>query len=229
MFKLKITHTTSYSEMGQPNPLRWRIMHKRGDTFYSQSGLIRCKDFFNDVVAWKKVKKEFNVYRFYNKIKFNVGGVYLHLTNISNKTQFNHNLAIVNAQLEKDLKVSLTTTPVSEGVVVLIPNKVWTSTYYISAVSLLIRGCNYNYLYKDWADFFSATAALRVVDGAAGGNTLDFLAKNGFKLPVKARKCWYLSGFGYNSLEKPTNVTPSVIHNNGVNDWVKNLYTIEGK
>jgi len=43
-----------YAEMPQPNPLSWRIMHKRGDTLVSQSCPIRCKDFFNDVVAWKQ-------------------------------------------------------------------------------------------------------------------------------------------------------------------------------
>ena len=49
MFKIKNTHKITYSEVGQPNPLRWRIMLRRKDTLHSQSGLIKCKDFFNDV------------------------------------------------------------------------------------------------------------------------------------------------------------------------------------
>ena len=141
MFKINILkkHKGQYAEIDQPNPLRWRIMHRSKDVLTSQSCLIKCKDFFNDVVAWKKAKKAFVIYSFKNNIKFNKGGVYFHLTEIADRNLFIKNLDIVDVRLEQDLGVSLTVwndSPTS--VVVLIPQKIFNSTYYISLLSMIL-------------------------------------------------------------------------------------------
>jgi len=225
MFKLKITHDTTYAEMGQPNPLRWRIMHKRGDTLFSQSGLIKCKDFFNDVVAWRVAKRAFMMYRFNNQVKFNREGLYLHLTDVHSNKQFANNLLVVNERLFKDLGVSVTMSSLfdkGDSVIITIPHKVWTSTYYISILSLLIRACNYQCSYEGWDDVFKDTSPLKTVDGAINDKARAYVAKNGFKLPVKFRKLWYKSMVGYNSSAAPQ-ASPSIVHNNGVNDWVNNM------
>jgi hypothetical protein len=223
MFKLKITHDNGYSEMGQPNPLRWRIMHKRGDTLFSQSGLIKCKDFFNDVVAWRVAKQSFMMYRFNNQVKFNREGLYLHLTGISDYSLFWDNFDYVNARLKQDLGVEVSVhNSDSSSAIICIPHKVWKSTYYISALSLLIRACNYKCSYEDWESFFKDTAPLKTVDGAVNYKARKYIAKHGFKLPVKFRKLWYRCMGHYNSEDSPQ-ASPSIVHNNGVNDWVNNM------
>ena len=58
MFKLTLTHNNKYSEIPQPNPMRWRIMLRDKKELISQSGLIRCRDFFNDLVAARVANKQ---------------------------------------------------------------------------------------------------------------------------------------------------------------------------
>ena len=64
MFKLTIKHKQTYGEIPQANPLRWRIMYREKKELVSQSALIKCKDFFNDVVAWKNAQAEIKIYGF---------------------------------------------------------------------------------------------------------------------------------------------------------------------
>lgn len=225
MFEINILkkHKGQYAEIDQPNPLRWRIMYRSKDVLTSQSCLIKCKDFFNDVVAWKKAKKAFVIYGFKNNIKFNRGGVYLHLTEIDNRDLFLKNLNIVDARLEQDLGVSLTVwndTPTS--IVVLIPQKVFNSTYYISLLSMLIRLCNYNTKYEDWDSIFDENAPINTIEEAFTDKAKTFTQKNGFKLLTKYRKLWYNSTDGWNSLSGKELIA-SIIHNNGICDWVKSM------
>jgi hypothetical protein len=225
MFKIKLlkTHNKQYAELDQPNPLRWRIMHRKGDELVSQSSLIKCKDFFNDVVAWKKAKHAFIIYDFKNKIKFNKEGLYVHLTEVG--PLFIQNMSLVIDRLEEDLKVNLCFWEQEDGVVVLIPHKVFSSTYYISLLSMLIRLCNYNVEYKSWDDFFDAKAPLNTIEGAFTKQAKKFTHKNGFKLLTKYRKLWYNSSNGWNSASnKP--LMASVIHNNGVCDWVRSMEAV---
>lgn len=225
MFEINILkkHKGQYAEIDQPNPLRWRIMHRSKDVLTSQSCLIKCKDFFNDVVAWKKAKKAFVIYSFKNNIKFNKGGVYLHLTEIDNRDLFLKNLNIVDTRLEQDLGVSLTLwndTPTS--IVVLIPQKIFNSTYYISLLSMMIRLCNYNTEYTTWDSIFDENAPLNTVEEAFNDNAKAFTQKNGFKLLTKYRKLWYNSTNGWDSASGK-DLIGSIIHNNGVCDWVKSM------
>ena len=225
MFELKILkkHTGEYAEVDQPNPLRWRIMHRSKDVLTSQSCLIKCKDFFNDVVAWKKAKKSFTIYGFKNNIKFNIGGLYVHLTDIGDVNTFLHNLWVVDERLEQDLKLGMDWyVQEDDSVVVLIPHKVFNSTYYISLLSMLIRLCNYNIKYEDWDSIFDENAPINTIEGAFNDNAKAFTQKNGFRLLPKYRKLWYNSTDGWNSASGK-DLIASIIHNNGVCDWVKSM------
>jgi hypothetical protein len=223
MFKLNITHEGTYAEIDQNNPLRWRIMHRVKDTMKSQSHIIKCKDFFNDVVAWRMAKKELYIYRFSNKIKFNKYGVWLHLTNIDNMELFLSNMDVVNAKLKEQLDVSVRIEKHSDSeLLIMIPSKVWSSTYYISLLSLAIRWCNYNIAYKTWEEMFNIDSpAYKAEDEACNEKTLGFVQKHGFAVD-KAKELWYNAGHKYNSNSKEP-VISSIVHDNGICGWVKAL------
>ena len=224
MFEINILkkHKGQYAEIDQPNPLRWRIMHRSKDVLTSQSCLIKCKDFFNDVVAWKKAKKAFVIYSFKNNIKFNRNGLYVLLTEISDEKIFLSNIEIVEQRLWQDLRETLVMDRVDDGFVVLIPHKVFSNTYYISLFSMLIRLCNYNTEYTTWDSIFDENAPLNTVEEAFNDNAKAFTQKNGFKLLTKYRKLWYNSTNGWNSASGKE-LIGSIIHNNGVCDWVKSM------
>lgn len=224
MFEINILkkHKGQYAEIDQPNPLRWRILHRQKDLFVSQSCLIKCKDFFNDVVAWKKAKKSFTIYGFKNNVKFNRGGLYVHLTEIENREYFLSNIELVEARLWFDLRETLVMEEAGDGFVVLIPNKVLSNTYYISLLTMLIRLCNYNTKYEDWNSIFDENAPINTIEEAFTDKAKAFTQKNGFKLLTKYRKLWYNSTDGWNSLSGKELIA-SIIHNNGVCDWVKSM------
>lgn len=225
MFEIKILkkHNAQYNEIPQPNPLRWRIMYRKGDVLTSQSCLIKCKDFFNDVVAWKKAKKAFVIYNFKNNVKFNREGLYLHLTEVGEMDTFVNNLYRVNQRIFDDLKVILRYTVMDDhSIVVIIPNKLWNNTYYISLVSMMIRLCNYNVKYDNWSSFFDDNAPINTAEEAFTDAAKAFTQKNGFKLLTKYHKLWYNSTDGWNSASGKE-LIGSIIHNNGVCDWVRSM------
>ena len=219
MFNIVQTNNTTYGEIDQRNPLRWRIMYKSKDTLTDQSGLIKCKDFFNDVVAYKQAKRPFSVYGFSNKVKFNRNGLYLWLTFIANTDKFIKNLEPLNKRLDDDLGVQLQITKQDDGsVVLLIPTVLWRSTWYISLVTMLIRCCNYDYEYNTWDDFFADTAPLCTSERAFTPQAKTNAKSIGFNLPIHLRKYWFWGGDKCNSEVDP-NAYANTIHNNGVSSW----------
>jgi len=223
MFKLDITHNTKYGEVAQVNPLRWRIMHRDKKTLTSQSGLIKCRDFFNDVVAWKQAQYKFGIYSFQNDVKFNKAGLYFHLTNIDQITRFKKNIAVLNKRLLEDCNTKLSVyTQGSKQVVLHIPNALWESTYQISAVSMLIRVANYKYEFTDWDSIFSDESPLCTIETSFSADAKALVKAQGFKVPEKATGCWYYDINGFNSKSK-TEFYNSIIHNNGCSRWAAAL------
>ncbi len=205
-----------YNEVSQPNALRWRVLHREGNTFRAQSGLIKCKDFFNDVVAARH-GVEFEVYNFNNRIKINEEGIYLHLTNIENKSRFLHNLEVVNEQLWKDLNTKvevLDDESDATKLIILIPDKVWETTYYISLLTWCIRLCNYATEYHNWQDLWVRNAPSATVDTPAAGYR-SFVSERGFKLPIEGY--WWYASKELNS--KGRMDSQYTLHNNGVYFW----------
>jgi hypothetical protein len=220
MFKIEIKHKNTYAEIAQKNPLRWQIMKREKNTLTSQSGLIKCKDFFNDVVAWKNGNHAFNIYNFDNKIEFNRYGVYFLLTEIADRDMFFANLEVLNSRLQADLntKISFYKTTNKDKVVIHIPNPLWKNTYYISVVSMMIRLCNYAYAYEGWDGFFKEDAPLNTVESSFNDQAKARVKEFGFALPDFAKDCWYFARFGYTS-KSGKEIIPSAIHNNGASDW----------
>jgi hypothetical protein len=223
MLKLNILKNhkhTPYAEIPQANPLLWQILHKKVDVLTSQSSRLKCKDFFNDVVAWKVAKKKFSIYGFSNEVKFNRNGLWVHLTEIAKKERFKANLAIVDARLQADLKCNMTYQDTEDGLALLVPPAVWKSTYYISLLSMVIRCCNYDKEYKTWEEIFAADSPMAMVDGAFNLKAREYTCKNGFILPKAVSHMWYNAGHGWNSDTKAKEATGSIVHNNGVCSWI---------
>lgn len=222
MFKLNITHKNTYSEMGQPNPMRWRLMFHEENTLSSQSGLIACKDFFNDVVAWKHIKQAFNIYRFDNQVNFNEEGMYLLLTKIADETRFVKSIEnAINPQLMEDLGVEITCYQQGKGqVVILLPHELWKSTYHISVVSMMIRLCNYDVSYTCWEDFFKEDMPINTIENAFSTEAKKFVKAYGFYLPAKFQGYWYFARNGFTS-KSNKDIIPTIIHNNGATSWTE--------
>lgn len=229
MLDITLTHNETYSENPQVNSLRWRIMYKNEDgSFVDQAAVMKCKDIFNDVVAKITGDKEFVKYYFNNSsIKSNQEGIYILLTGVNSpKTKFAQNvLTILNPRLEKDLGCIVELEVEDEKTMILIPPKVWTSTYYISLLSLLIRGCNYNILIKDWDHLFTVLYENEGVNTCSIGfpylrkEHCQQLCEVGFNVPLAEKHWFYASGM--NSEKYDDYSLPSVVHDNGVVSWIR--------
>jgi hypothetical protein len=220
MFKITLSNNSSYSEVGQRNPLRWKTLFKNEDgSFIDQSGWIKCKDFFNDTVAFFKENSVFSIYGYKNDIKKNEEGVYFLLKYIADKKTFFQNMEMVNKQLYKDLSCTVECQDHEEDeVIICIPNAMWESTYRISLITMVVRLCNYGVKYAEWADLWTSSAPSQQLEHAFSPDAIKNVQENGFNVPVKFTKYWYYAGPQYNSETTPKQ-TGSIIHNNGVSNW----------
>ena len=222
MFNLEITHNTTYGEISQPNPMRWRIMYRKKDKLIGQSGLMKCKDFFNDIVAYRKTKHEFSIYGFKNStIKFNRWGLYFHLTNISNPEKFIQNVEkTLNVKLKEQLNTTVRLYPQdNNSVVIRIPLKLWDNTYYISLATMVLRLCNYGDVYESWEDLYKPGSPINTVDHAFNAKAKEYTKTNGFLLPEKYRKYWFFAG-AVNSESNSWKNAVTIVHNCGCNTWL---------
>lgn len=220
MLNIKLSNTSTYAEVGQINPLRWKTLFKEADgSFIDQSGWIKCKDFFNDTVAFFKEKSVFSIYGYKNDIKKNEEGVYMLLKFVSDKPSFIKNIEVVNKQLKQDLGCELSVQDHKDDeLVILIPNELWETTYRISMVTMVIRLCNYGVTYSQWNDIWAEQSPVHNPEHAF---TLDAKvnAQNlGFKVKPEFSKYWWFCGKEYNNETKPKQ-TGGTIHNNGVSNW----------
>lgn len=230
MLKITLTHNETYAENPQANSIRWRIMYKKDDgSFVDQAAVMKCKDFFNDVVAKVTGGKEFIKYSFNNEdIKSNEEGIYILLTGVNSpKTIFARNITkILNPRLKEELGCGMDLEVEPARVMLLIPSKVWTSTYYISLLSLLIRGCNYNILIKDWDHLFTVLYEKEGY-GSSYATGCEYLRKEhcqqlsevGFNIPL-AEKYWFYS-MSFNSESYEDYALASTVHDNGVVSWIR--------
>lgn len=220
-FQIKNTAQESgYGEIPQVNPLRWVMLYRTGDdVFETQTTDIKCKDFFNDTLAFHKHGKNFNMYGYAANKKKNEEGIYFLLKHIGDFASFASNIEVLNKKLREQLKCELSFWQQSEKeVVMLLPNPVWDSTWKLSLVTMLIRCCNYGYRYEQWDDFYRTDAPLnqqeRSFDIRAKANTQAW----GFIVPEKYQKYWWFNGSEYNS-EKYPEMIGGTIHNNGCVSW----------
>jgi hypothetical protein len=145
MFKVVTKNTGEYSEIPQRSPMRWRLLQKvDSTTLVDQTLALKCKDFFNDVVIYKRTGEQFSIYGFNNKVEFTDGGMYTAITNIDAPSFF-PNLTTINVYLEsKGLPPIAVLESATKDVHILhIPETYWDNTFFISMVSSLIRSCSY--------------------------------------------------------------------------------------
>ena len=223
-FKFAKAIARKYSEISQPNPLRWEVLWKdEVGTFHPQTGKMKCKDFFNDLVSKIMVGKEVAIYGFdTSTCKINDEGVWFRLSKVDNPELFidNANKTINNKLLEQyggDVLVSLFKLP-RKRVLVFIPKKLFTSTYTVSLVTYVLRLCNYGETLHNFEHAISQSVACST-DQAIHNKGRSLALMWGFKVPVKYENYWYFNGDGYNSVVNPNPSYAGVIHNNGVMSW----------
>jgi hypothetical protein len=218
---IDITKYPTYYEVSQNNPLRWKPMLRNAEgLFEEQAGWMKCKDFFNDLVARRKQDKAWEIYGFKNDIKFNDEGLYILLNNVTKKELFVKNIEVMNKRLQADIgcEIELLDTEHPAMMIALVPNEVWHSTYRVSAVTGCIRLCNYNYTYGQWEDFWNHSAPSYTSEKNFDDLAKKNLLKNGFKVAEQYADYWFYGGEQYNSKTLP-NAQGAMVHNNGVSTW----------
>jgi hypothetical protein len=227
MFNIKIKDehksTTCYTESAQANPLRWQIMSREKDVLTSQASVMKCKDYFNDLVALRH-GHTFTVYGFKNDtVTFNKWGLYILLTGIAKPDLFIENVNnSINTRMKEDLGTSIRCWKQPDNsVVIRIPNKVWENTYAVSLVTMMLRVCNNNIELNSWDDLYGDASPLNTVERSftAGAKTLT--KKVGFKAPIDT---WYHYNTQYNGINGWTaGIGGMTIHNNGCSSWASGL------
>lgn len=184
---------------------------------------MKCKDFFNDVVAALH-GKTFCIYGFDStKIKINEEGFYVLVNHVTNPESFFHNLNIINERLEKELECKVTWQKVprkTHAFMLLFPKEVFASTYYVSLLTLLIRWSNYEKSAEKWEDLFTIGTSHEVVSefGPITQEAAQYCEEHGFKHKA-AEKYWYYAGKSWNSNVGVSSIT--LVHNNGVSKYVR--------
>jgi hypothetical protein len=216
MYKITKTLPTTYSEIGQTNPLRWEILFRNDEeSFTSQSGLIKCKDFFNELVRKHVTGKDTGIYGFTtNNISFNEEGMYfrMHLTFPFEvfETNINNTLGTSNNSDEHVVVEDL-----GEGKALLfMPIHYFTSTYLMSLVSFIIRCCHAAETYESLDVLLDNTK-----DVAINNQGMTLAKKWKLDVPEEFKGFWYYAGKQDNSQIQPDPTYTSLVHNNGVMGW----------
>lgn len=213
--------TASLMENSQENPIRWAMCKEVSpDVLVNTTPLFKCRDYFNDFVAKKHLKKLFEVYGMYSDwASFDEqGGAYVLVANLTSK--FLENLDnFVNVLLKKnwgfvikaeDVKVEPART-VTKAQLLYFPNEIFTSNYRVSLITLLIRMANQTsivtpeLLANPTSNY--GTFNERMIDPAAW----QFLQKGNYVLKDEP----------VNQISKP-NPEAHLLHNNG---WIGYLKT----
>jgi hypothetical protein len=224
MFNIKIkpehnTGSSPYTESPQANPLRWMIMYREKDVLTSQAAVMRCKDYFNDLVALRQ-GHVFSIYGFKNDtVKFNKWGLYILLTGINKPDLFIDNVnKSINVRMKEDLSTSVRCWKQPDGsVVIRIPNKVWENTYAVSLVTMMLRVCNNNIELNSWDELYGDQSPLNTMERSFTAQAKKLTKKIGFKAPIDT---WYYYNTQYNGVNGwTTSVGGLTVHNNGCSAW----------
>lgn len=225
----KIINNTYFIEAGQRNPLRWTFLKKEDDGSFSKlHNELKCKDYFNDVVAaYKGVF--FSVYGFSNKdhaILYDEGQ-YLLLKYIAIPEVFSNNLEVINKELEDSNLPKITFDIQGTECLLFIPREFFESSYYISLLTYLIRISNSSFKCSSVDQLMSNEniggyyfQVDEIID-CPFKTTLDTIKKNLFKIKNLPPFCLKMKR-GDNSFytqQTLINVGSHTLHNNGVGTW----------
>mgnify|MGYP003552333533 FL=1 len=227
----------NYAELDQKNPLRWTFMKKVKDTYTNSSNIFKCKDFFNDVIAYRHLKKKFVKYGMgSDSAKFTrKGGIWVLLNNTTDSLIGNIERCI-NKEFKDTWGIKLEMLPVNNTdfvsdnltphkmVLMYIPKKALTNTFRISLITLMIRNCN---VWQDIASYDDLITPAFGKDGSLDECRYNMLKKRAYQFPGETEWVFYTPS--YNSKSTWANWMTSVVHNNGVMGFTENLVPDDGK
>lgn len=234
---IPFTKPWSYTENSQRNNLRWTILYRDSETqFTEQAGIMKCKDYFNDLVAAYN-NLYFNAYGFRNEtVKLNEEGVYLRLSNMEYKDNLIYNLGTINKQANNQGLPSVEMLDLDDKLscIIFVPKPYWENTYFVSFLTYLIRIAHSPQTVDSYADLINGNInSTRIYDCpfSVGENKYaDLIFKNAFKLPHENLKDfpWILYPTIKQNLSMAKHELES-IHNNGVWNWLYylNMYRNE--
>jgi hypothetical protein len=213
--QLKITYTSKghYSEISQPNPIRWAILSGTPETgFVNESSWLKCKDFFNDYVVAYNGGKRFNIYGF-STVGMNIPEkgmpVYIAVKDLT--SEFLNNLTTINEKLPRSIKWH----KADDGTIVLeLDSFYFECTYNISLISLMIRLCNIKHTFSSFDEFYNYKSY-----AAQDQNLWNNVVSKGvmFNLPETLRQYVWYAGKDHNSEQKVEGYSlASLVHNNGI-------------
>ena len=225
----------SYTEVGQTNPLRWKIFRLETDgNFYDESGWLKCKDFFNDWVYTRETKKGMSIYGFstHNHVMKDIDKEkpgYIGLKNL--RLGFFENLKVLNSFLPHKIGIFQdaiwnTGETWKENPILEIPTYYLKNTYRISLLSLLIRLCNIEIVHSSWKDFVTYRYNMQDQNLFNSVKELNLW----FNFHPKVEKYIWYCGNSINSETLKNKDAPNYyIHNNGVVNWGVYINTRERK
>lgn len=218
-YKFEKSTGVTYSEIGQPNPLRWEILFRDGDNFTPQSGLLKCKDFFNDMVSKIVHGKDLSIYGWTTScLKLNDDVIWMRLHHLNNPELFQKNvLDVLNPKLKEDMDIEISVDLLPNSCALVgFPVALFKNTYLISLSSWVVRLCNYGSKLESFDKALDGPEAK--ADCAIHSKGVVLVRKWGFKIPKDYQPFWYYSSKEWNGVNKPEPCA-SVIHNNGVMSW----------
>lgn len=224
MFTIEVPQVLAnktYTESPQNNPMQWRWMYRTKNKLTAQAGWMRCKDFFNDLVALKQ-GHTFSVYNLSTEgLKFNKYGLYVELNNVLADTLIANIETAINPRMQQDLGAEIKCWKQDDTrVVIRIPHVVFDSTYRTSLTTMLIRLSNYDVRFESFEDFYTQKSAIGKTEHSMNVYAQKLTKHFGFKLPKDE---WYYSMSGYRG-SSDKNIIGQVIHNNGMSDWANTLH-----
>lgn len=212
-----------YCEISQPNPIRWEMLYLDDGVFKPQTGLIKCRDFFNDIVSKVMVGRDIAIYGLdTSTVKINEDGVWMRVSGLINPDLFIKNInTIVNTKMQDELGTNLVLEPLPrKKVLIFFPKVIFSSTYLTSLVTWLIRLSNFEEEFESYEQCLTKSSA-KDIDRAIAYMGLTVALKWGFKLPEGLSSYWYYAGANYNSAVDPTPTYAGTIHNCGVMNWAQ--------
>lgn len=212
----------SLSENSQFNPLRWHLLYKEGDgSFTDQTGVFKCKDYFNDFVA-KYLGLDTLAYGMdTTKIKLNEEGTYILLTGLTGIKQFLLHLEIISQESKDYGFTGLAFSKEETNVLLFIPRDYYVSTYIISFLTYLIRIAHKNSVCESFKQLTLESANVKVDQPFRYHHNAIMAAS--FEAPVKDE--WILVGKTYKDLimNGKSIFYSTSIHNAGCYNWMYSI------
>ena len=213
----------NYTESGQKNPIRWMVLHQTGENEYENTtDWFRCKDYFNDFVAYKHGHDEFQVYGMtssWGKFDAN-GGMYVLVKDTLSGFEHNIQTVILNEFTESwgvsihALKLTPEQVPSIDNAYLLwLSPECFVSTFRSSLITLLLRNCNTNFKFDS---FDQRLDRALILDGHLSPHAYFMLKEHKYNFPAQAKHAWYCGGRYYPGGLK---VDGGTIHDNGIVSW----------